>query len=175
LEDDDGLRACDVCDDDQEDDDDDASLSSDEDEYVGLLCVVALSDLLRVVCLVALPGFFVTLSGFFDPLPRFFELPTSFPLALRPTATFSGDEDEDAALRRVVAPSRLLRNVALPGLLELPSSFPFALRPTATFFAARFGSPDLASEEVPFPLLSTLCFFGVGAIPNNKRYTENEN
>jgi hypothetical protein len=95
-EDNDGLRACDVCDDDKEDDDDDASLSSDEDDDDGLLFrVLALSDLLCVICIVSLPdffvpipGFFVPLSSFFDPLPRFFELPPSFALAICPTATF---------------------------------------------------------------------------------------
>jgi hypothetical protein len=95
-EDDDGLCACDVCDIDQEDDDDDASLSSDEDDNDGLLFrILALSDLLRIVCIVSLPdfllpltGFIVPLSSFFDPLPRFFELPPSFALAIRPAATF---------------------------------------------------------------------------------------
>jgi hypothetical protein len=231
-------RACEVCDDDQEDDDDDASLSSDEDEGAGLLRIVALTcfplplrptttfsgDDEPLTRFFDLPPSFplalcptTTFSGDDDPLPRFIELPTSLPLALRPTttfsgddepltcffdlppsfalailpaATFSGDDDDDplpplfdlppafalefrpavtfsgdnvavAALLHVVPPSRLLRDVAIP-------------RVVPAFFGSRFSSPVLASEEVPFTILSNLCFFAVGAILNIKIYRENE-
>jgi hypothetical protein len=204
-------RACEVCDDDQEDDDDDASLSSDEDEGAGLLRIVALT------CFPLPLRPTTTFSGDDEPLTRFFDLPPSFPLALCPTttfsgddepltcfydlppsfalailpaATFSGDDDDDplpplfdlppafalefrpavtfsgdnvavAALLRVVPPSRLLRDVAIP-------------RVVPAFFGSRFSSPVLASEEVPFTILSNLCFFAVGAILNIKIYRENE-